>query len=876
MHDLVGETGLYSVNAMFNKFTTIKLLFTSILIFLFKLAINQPVTGIPLWVISPLSDSGAFTVDWRTDPPAVNALVGPSLRASANAAVNRCGEPLFYIIHSGITNTPQNLFIYDLNGNPLLNNSTGNGPGLNAKVWGLHYQVVQVPGSFDEWFIIYPEFMPNTGAPFNDGTYLPARTMYSRIRYRCGNISVIERDVPLTVSGVSYLYTNGKAISHLPDNPLQLCLYAFRRNLSFDYLSLDRFLIQNNGIFFEKNTGNIYDEPWNLTIDGSCIEVTNDGQWVAINNRDQATDGSNFFIFNASEFNNDPQNYLVISVDELILQPDNQVLFTELPVEQAALFNFSLRFLQNISSKIYNIEFSPNGEYLYFTGGGFAGGGLTNTTYLGQIELGPLNNPDPYPFKLRLQIQKPPGPFDPVTGAGGPAADYPDTYYQLVMVGKCYDNAMYFNKLNTPHLFVVPHPDQPMPVNLIPSDINLEEPEHPNLVVQGSVWYLPDQIDGFNYGISNNPIIDLGTDTTLCAGPLAITPGPDFESYCWQDGSADPVFYANETGTYWVQVTDEFGCIAYDTINVTYGSLTIDLGSDIAFCRGDSAVISPGPDFQQYLWSDGSAGPSLTVKSAGDYWVEVTQSDDCIARDTITVEIFPNPIVDLGQDSTICTGTTIELDAGSGFTQYLWQNESAERYFTTSDSGSYWVEVYNPAGCKSRDTITIRLFPRPEIDLGEDTLFVNDDSFVLDAGPGFPGYLWQDGSTGQYHDVDGNGLYWVEVNDGKCTAADSVLVILSDCESTLFVPNCFTPNGDGYNDIFMVSAQNISGFSLLIFNRWGNKLYETSNLDEGWNGRYKGNICPIGTYFYLIKFTTSCLSGIIKTEERKGSVTLLE
>lgn len=406
------------------------------LAFIIHFAIGQPGTGLPVWTASPEGDSGILVVNWKNIPPTVEALanISPSYRASAFPAVNKCGNAIFHVVHSGQVNVPNNLYIYNTEGNPILNNVSSNGPGLNAKVFDGELQVINVPGSPEEWYIIYAEFMPNNGAPLNNGAYSPARKLYSRVSFKCGIITVLERDIPLTVGGTAFTYTNASATSILPDNPGQLCLYMTRRDLNSDFLSLDRFLLHSNGIVFDKNTGNIPADTWILTIEASPIEVSSDGKRIAINNRDQATNGDAIFIFDATAFDNNPQNYQRIAINDLILQPDNNIVLTAASVNYIANNNPNLRFLINIESKLVELEFSPNGNYLYFTNGGFAGGGLTCTTYLGQINLGPVNNPANYPYDLRLQIQKPPGIIDPYSGGGDPESMHPDTYFPVWFV----------------------------------------------------------------------------------------------------------------------------------------------------------------------------------------------------------------------------------------------------------------------------------------------------------------------------------------------------------------------------------------------------------------------------------------------------------
>jgi gliding motility-associated-like protein len=232
--------------------------------------------------------------------------------------------------------------------------------------------------------------------------------------------------------------------------------------------------------------------------------------------------------------------------------------------------------------------------------------------------------------------------------------------------------------------------------------------------------------------------------------------------------------------------------------------------------------------------------------------------------------------VDLGGDRIICEGNSVALDAGDGFEQYLWQDGSSAQYYSISQPGLYWAEVYNVLGCHNRDSIFIDISPLPDVDLGPDIVLEPDQTVQLDAGEGFQSYLWQDGSTAQYLDVNDQGAFWVTVWNEFCQASDTILVQKQDCEASLFIPNCFTPNGDGYNEEFLVVAENLESFEMIIFNRWGQRLFETSDINDGWNGKVNGVLSPQGTYFYLVRFTTLCIYGLEGSGVRKGSVTLLE
>ncbi len=699
---------------------------------------SQQGTGLPVWTVSNTSSRGLQVFDWRNDPCSVKsfAIPSPSIHCPSIPAVSACGDPVFYVRHSGAPNASHNLFIYSPEGTVLLGSSTPNGPGLNAKRTGYEFQVVKVPGTLNEWYIIYPMWVTDVGAPIGSGGYVSSNLLYSRVKYYCNSIEVMERDVVLQTSGTAYKYSTSLAVAATTD-PGLFYIYAHRRTEGSNNLSLDRFRIENDGISWDKNTGNIAADFSIFAIDASPLCVSNDGKRIALCNRNDGIDEIDFIIFDAEDFSNAPGSCIQISAGDLILQPDNQVLFSAIPVQMAANIP-GLEFLQHMERKLVHITFSPSGKYLYFTHGGFnGGGGNSNTyTYLGQMETGTYDDPEPYPYKLRLQIEIAPG-----------SAEFDATRH----IQQCFDGNYYFIKWSSPYLYVLPDPDSPLPNNLIPYHIDLSDGQHPNIPTLETIWYSPEQIDGYDYITAERPEISIGNDTILCTGNnITLTPGNGFITYCWQDGSS---------------------------------------------------------------------GEEYTATNPGEYWVEIMDANGCFARDTIEINFLAEEI-SLGDDRTICEDDSVYLSAGSGFTGYLWQNGSTQQGIFAGESGLYWVEATASGGCKARDSVFVNVNPLPSVYIGQDTSLAPGETLLLDAGEGFDNYLWQDGSFERYFEVGHEGEYWVTVMSNYCSAADTINILYDDCSANIFAPNCFTPNGDGYNEQFTMTATNIDQFTLYIFNRW--------------------------------------------------------
>lgn len=213
----------------------------------------------------------------------------------------------------------------------------------------------------------------------------------------------------------------------------------------------------------------------------------------------------------------------------------------------------------------------------------------------------------------------------------------------------------------------------------------------------------------------------------------------------------------------------------------------------------------------------------------------------------------PCESVPLGEDTTLCAGTSLLLDATAQDATYRWQDGSTSPTFNTDGPGLYWVAV-TVAGCTSIRTIGIDVAPAPEIHLGDDlSNCPGDDDTILDASWPNASYLWQDGSSEPTYTVSSPGIYWVEVRSGNCPASDTLRVTRGACGMTLEFPNVFSPNGDGWNDSFgALVHEGVEDYLLSIFNRWGQLIHKSTTVGDRWDGTANGSPCPDGTYFYTV------------------------
>lgn len=226
---------------------------------------------------------------------------------------------------------------------------------------------------------------------------------------------------------------------------------------------------------------------------------------------------------------------------------------------------------------------------------------------------------------------------------------------------------------------------------------------------------------------------------------------------------------------------------------------------------------------------------------------------DSILVTHLHVRNLPKP--QLGPDRGFCLHGEIVLNPGT-FTSYLWQDGSTSPVLHTHTLGQYHVLVKDDIGCEGRDTVNVNeIYRLPQDFVTGDTSVCRGNIIKLMAQE-FENYLWSTGSTAQSIQVTHSGNYSVWVTDTHgCKGEDSALVYFyTDCKD-IVIPNAFTPNDDYLNDSFkpLIPAP-VTQYRMQIWNRWGQRVFETNKYTEGWDGRYKYAQQATGTYIYTISF----------------------
>lgn len=389
--------------------------------------------------------------------------------------------------------------------------------------------------------------------------------------------------------------------------------------------------------------------------------------------------------------------------------------------------------------------------------------------------------------------------------------------------------------------------------------------------------------DSITVAAFNLPI-SIGPDRVKCNNDtLHLNAPAGFLNYAWSNNynlsstsSQNVVVNPSTDTSYYLKAEKLAGCFAYDTVHVHVNtSPSLNLGGDKSFCAGDSAVFDVGTGFNSYLWNNGSSQPKIVVKNAGTFSVIGTDNNGCKSYDTVKVlTVFANPVVSLDHTAFLCTGSTRTLDAGN-FSSYKWNNGSVSRQVNVNGIGSYAVEVTDNNGCKGSDTTTITaILPLPSSFLPADTLLCSYDKMNLSPLRSYRAYQWSNGVTASSVTVSQPGIYWLEVKDNSgCVGRDSIIINPKDCMKGIYVPTAFSPNGDGRNDVFRpMLFGNVKEYRLVVYNRWGQVVFESGDRNKGWDGTVAGIVQDPAVFIWMCTYQFE--GEKLKTE--KGTVTVVK
>lgn len=338
---------------------------------------------------------------------------------------------------------------------------------------------------------------------------------------------------------------------------------------------------------------------------------------------------------------------------------------------------------------------------------------------------------------------------------------------------------------------------------------------------------------------------DFGVDTLVCPNQTVLVTMPPGNFY-WSDGSA-ATSRNFSAGTYLV-IGDFGGCIVYDTVKVQEINVNSDFIQDGTMCQNGSFTFSVSGG-QSYQWDDGSTNSSRTITAGGTYWVTV-DVNGCSVTDTAVITEMSMPVFPY-TDTVICLPTVFTLPSGQNFT---WADGTTGAKLLQPDMN--YTVIWDNGTCV--DSVVISTHAPQNVDA-----LVFDDFYEICEGDALAysipasvqNVLWSDGSTAQSRTITTAGTYSFTGQYYCDTVEVEFNVDVSDCSGPIiFIPNAFTPNGDGLNEYFEIANLYGVSFKLMICDRWGNIVFESTDHNYMWDGRYQGDLVQLGSYTYQLTY----------------------
>lgn len=369
----------------------------------------------------------------------------------------------------------------------------------------------------------------------------------------------------------------------------------------------------------------------------------------------------------------------------------------------------------------------------------------------------------------------------------------------------------------------------------------------------------------FEVATSPGPDLQVNIEGNLiCVGDaVTLTAQTDFpEGILWSTGATTPELSTVEPGSYTITVTNNCGEITgeinLESQNLTPPQATI-LGAEQLLCEGSTITLTANsPLATSFEWSTGSMEDNAAISTTGP--VQLITTNICGADTAeVQVSVYDLPlVVDIDSPSSFCENSTATLIANSeNAVAFEWLDGTLDNLLTVNEAGTYTVIATDICGSTAETTITLDTDELPIIELKSiGTLDCLGEPISLQADGIEPySYIWSTGDTLATIEIFEPGRYEVmAINDcGNTTASISITNILAD----VYVPNAFSPNDDGINDLF----QPLSGcgvfqdYNLKIFSRFGELVFDSDNPDEGWDGRFRGQAAHTGIYTWLFTYT---------------------
>jgi gliding motility-associated-like protein len=367
-------------------------------------------------------------------------------------------------------------------------------------------------------------------------------------------------------------------------------------------------------------------------------------------------------------------------------------------------------------------------------------------------------------------------------------------------------------------------------------------------------------------------MVDIGEDQAI-AGTVAISQVecPDSQSPTFNRAIME---FEAEPGIGSFFGLPNFPDFLFDTPPVLVENDTLKI------CAGDTVELASGFMGETYLWSTGQTVPSIAAFQPGSYSLSITNS--CgreIAVHHFLVELKPsNPVEGQAVEVSKCTGAVATLQALPGANIYQWSTGEGTASITVSEAGSYKVTVTDECSVEVQTfNVTDQPAPAVEFVLGSQEAYCLGDTVRLEAlAPGANSFLWSSGDTSAIIRAAAGQSYSVLVENECGENSATFLVPGGDC-CLVYIPNVFSPNGDGLNDSFVpyFGDCELLDYHLQVFSRWGAVVFDSNNPDTGWDGSFRGKAMQPDVFVFQLQYSLKTPDGE-SSHLRAGDVLIVQ
>lgn len=362
----------------------------------------------------------------------------------------------------------------------------------------------------------------------------------------------------------------------------------------------------------------------------------------------------------------------------------------------------------------------------------------------------------------------------------------------------------------------------------------------------------------------------------LCKDSFMLIVGSDsMHTYSWSHtGNVNDTVLVSEPGTYYLTTTDTNGCEAISdplVVGIDQDSTIISITGYPVLCEGDTMELFGNSNMIYYRWSTGDTTSSTLVIDDGLYVLTTKDSNGCRGVSEPIKITTPDTVAKfrIEGDLDFCEGDSVNFRANKkGMDTYLWLADSLEgRSITVKESGSFYLFTVDTFGCEAYSE-SVDIYMQPNLidkPLVRDTTICQGTEAVLVAQLNTGELKWSKRYLGNIIDTGlvyetptlvENQSYYIWGEHLLCTGDSAeVVVTVKDCYNAL-VPNIFSPNGDGYNDVFGVTLEEVTCFNCYIYNRWGVLIHELHGVEDTWDGTIQSSGEPAveGTYYYILDY----------------------